>query len=120
MSRDNNNDDKNKIRRKKVSSSSNNDVNNSASKNNYKKVSSKPKKQRKRSKFKIFGMVILFMLVTGVAVGSALVFSSLRDTEVITKALLDEKTNSKTILKYSDGSTLAEAETGNKKIPLKK
>ena len=115
----NNNDDKNKIRRRKVTSS-NTDVNKNTSKDNYKKVSSKPKKQRKRSKFKIFGMVILFMLVTGVAVGSALVFSSLRDTEVITKALLDEKTNSKTILKYSDGSTLAEAETGNKKIPLKK
>ncbi len=117
MSKDNN-DDKNKIRRKKVSSS-NNDVNNPTSKDNYKKVSSKPKKHKKRSKVKIFGMVILFMLVTGVAVGSALVFSSLRNTEVITKALLDEKTNNKTILKYSDGSTLAEAETGHKKIPLK-
>ena len=120
MSRDNNNDDKNKIRRKKVSSSSNSDVNHPTSKDNYKKVSSKPKKHRKRSKTKIFGMAILFMLVIGVAVGSALVFSSLRNTEVITKALLDEKTNTKTVLKYSDGSTLAEAETGNKKIPLKK
>lgn len=91
MSRDNNNDDKNKIRRKKVSSSSNSDVNHPTSKDNYKKVSSKPKKHRKRSKTKIFGMAILFMLVIGVAVGSALVFSSLRNTEVITKALLDEK-----------------------------
>ncbi|MBU5335639.1 transglycosylase domain-containing protein [Intestinibacter bartlettii] len=120
MSRDNNNDDKNKIRRKKVSSSSNNDVTNHTSKDNYKKVSSKPKKHKKRSKIKIFGMAILLMLVTAVAIGSALVFSSLRNTEVITKALLDQKTNNKTILKYSDGSTLAEAETGHKKIPLKK
>ena len=64
-----------------ISSSSNNDVNNSASKNNYKKVSSKPKKHRKRSKTKIAGMLILFMLVTVVAVGSALVFSSLRNTD---------------------------------------
>ena len=83
----NNNDDKNKIRRRKVTSS-NTDVNKNTSKDNYKKVSSKPKKQRKRSKFKIFGMVILFMLVTGVAVGSALAFSSLSDTEVLPKPLL--------------------------------
>lgn len=118
MSRNNNNDDKNKIRRKKVTSS-NNDVNKPTSNQHYKKVSSKPKKHRKRSKIKIFGVLILFMLVTGVAVGSALVFSSLRNTETVTKALLDEKTNNKTELTYSDGSTLAYAETGNKKIPLK-
>ena len=118
MSRDN--DDKNKIRRRKVTSSNNNDVNKNTSKNNYKKVSSKPKKHRKRSKVKIFGLLILFMLVTCVAVGSALVFSSLRDTQVVTKSVLDAATNNKTVLKYSDGSILAKAETGNKKEPLKK
>ena len=115
----NNNDDKNKIRRRKVTSS-NTDVNKNTSKDNYKKVSSKPKKHRKRSKTKIAGMLILFMLVTVVAVGSALVFSSLRNTEVVTKSLLDSKTNNKTVLLYTDGSKLAEAETGHKKIPLKK
>ena len=117
MSRDN--DDKNKIRRRKVSSSKT-DVTKNTSKNDYKKVSSKPKKHRKRSKIKIFGILILFMLVTGVAVGSALVFSSLRDTAVVTKGVLDQKTYSKTVLKYADGGTLAEAETGDKKEPLKK
>ena len=99
----NNNDDKNKIRRRKVTSS-NTDVNKNTSKDNYKKVSSKPKKHRKRSKTKIAGMLILFMLVTVVAVGSALVFSSLRNTEVVTKSLLDSKTNNKTVLLYTDGS----------------
>ena len=71
MSRDN--DDKNKIRRRKVTSSKA-DVTKNTPKNDYKKVSSKPKKHRKRSKIKIFGVLILFMLVVGVAVGSALVF----------------------------------------------
>lgn len=117
MSRDN--DDKNKIRRRKVTSSKT-DVTKNTQKNDYKKVSSKPKKHRKRSKIKILGILILFMLVVGVAVGSALVFSSLRDTQVVTKSVLDQKTYSKTVLKYADGSTLAEAETGDKKEPLKK
>lgn len=117
MSRDN--DDKNKIRRRKVTSS-NNDVNRKTSKNDYKKVSSKPKKRRKANKLKIFGVLILFMLVTGVAAGSALVFSSLMGTETVNKAVLDKQTYSKTVLNYADGSVLAEAETGNKKEPLKK
>ena len=117
MSRDN--DDKNKIRRRKVTSS-NNDVNRKTSKNDYKKVSSKPKKRRKANKLKIFGVLILFMLVTGVAAGSALVFSSLMGTETVNKAVLDKQTYSKTVLNYADGSVLAEAETGNKNEPLKK
>lgn len=120
MSR-NNNDDKNKIRRRKFNSSqSNKDENETQDKKDYKKISSKPKVRRKKSKIKIFGMAILFMLVIGIAASSALVFSSLRNTEVVTKAVLDKKTYSKTVLKYTDGSTLTEAETANKKEALKK
>ena len=95
MSNDNNGNN-NKIRRKKVSSSnSKSTTSKSTNSNSPKTKSSKTKSSKKKDKFKalrVTGIVILAMLVCLSAIGTGLVFASLRDVKPVTKALLDEKT----------------------------
>ena len=57
--------------------------------------------------------------MVGVAVGSGVVFASLRNTVTVNKALLEKGTYKTTEIYYSDGELLAKPETGNKKEPLK-
>ena len=61
------------------------------------------KKNNKKDKFRFFrltGVFILALLVVVAAVGTGLVFSSLKDVQPVTKALLDEKTYQTTKIYY--------------------
>ena len=115
-----NNEDQNKIRRKKVSSSNNtNKPNNSSTENNSRTKSRK--KNNKKDKFRFFrltGVFILALLVVVAAVGTGLVFSSLKDVQPVTKALLDEKTYQTTKIYYANGDLLSNAPSVNKKEPV--
>ena len=115
-----NNEDQNKIRRKKVSSSNNtNKPNNSSTENNSRTKSRK--KNNKKDKFRFFrltGVFILTLLVVVAAVGTGLVFSSLKDVQPVTKALLDEKTYQTTKIYYANGNLLSNAPSVNKKEPV--
>lgn len=124
MVRDNR-DDRNKIKRRKVSSSDKNKTqqtssssSNSSSSKRKKSTSSKNKSTRFKG-VKTLGIVFLVLLVVGVAVGSGVVFASLRNTVTVNKALLEKGTYKTTEIYYSDGELLAKPETGNKKEPLK-
>ena len=113
-----NNENRNKIRRKKVSSSSN-QTSPKTSRPSSKK--SLPKTSKKKDKFKFFrvsGIVMLVLLVVASAVGTGLVFSSLRDVKPVTEALLNEKTYQTTKILYSDESLLSNAPSVNKKEPI--
>ena len=122
MGRDNR-DDKNKIKRRKVSSSDSKNTTKSStsstsrSSNKNSKTSSKKNSSRFKGA-KTVGVVFLTILVIGVAIGSGIVFASLRNTEPVTKALLEEKTYQTTELYYGDGSLLAKAQTSNTKEPV--
>ena len=124
MVRDNR-DDRNKIKRRKVSSSDKNKTqqtssssSNSSSSKRKKSTSSKNKSTRFKG-VKTLGIVFLVLLVVGVAVGSGVVFASLRNTVTVNKALLEKGTYKTTEIYYSDGELLAKPETGNKKEPVK-
>lgn len=124
MVRDNR-DDRNKIKRRKVSSSDKNKTqqtssssSNSSSTNRKKSTSPKNKSTRFKG-VKTVGIVFLVLLVVGVAVGSGVVFASLRNTVTVNKALLEKGTYKTTEIYYSDGELLAKPETGNKKEPVK-
>ena len=113
-----NNEDRNKIRRKKVSSSSN-QTSQKTSRPSSKK--SLPKTSKKKDKFKflrVSGIVMLVFLVVASAVGTGLVFSSLRDVKPVTEALLNEKTYQTTKMLYSNGDLLSNAPSVNKKEPI--
>ena len=113
-----NNENRNKIRRKKVSSSSN-QTSPKTSRPSSKK--SLPKTSKKKDKFKFFrvsGIVMLVLLVVASAVGTGLVFSSLRDVKPVTEALLNEKTYQTTKILYSSGDLLSNAPSVNKKEPI--
>ena len=113
-----NNENRNKIRRKKVSSSSN-QTSSKTSRPSSKK--SLPKTSKKKDKFKFFrvsGIVMLVLLVVASAVGTGLVFSSLRDVKPVTEALLNEKTYQTTKILYSSGDLLSNAPSVNKKEPI--
>ena len=113
-----NNEDRNKIRRKKVSSSSN-QTSQKTSRPSSKK--SLPKTSKKKDKFKflrVSGIVMLVFLVVASAVGTGLVFSSLRDVKPVTEALLNEKTYQTTKILYSNGDLLSNAPSVNKKEPI--
>lgn len=113
-----NNENRNKIRRKKVSSSSN-QTSPKTSRPSSKK--SLPKTSKKKDKFKFFrvsGIVMLVLLVVASAVGTGLVFSSLRDVKPVTEALLNEKTYQTTKILYSNGDLLSNAPSVNKKEPI--
>ncbi|WP_122639240.1 transglycosylase domain-containing protein [Romboutsia sp. Marseille-P6047] len=117
-----NNEDQNKIRRKKVSSSNNPTKTTTNSTQNDSSSRSKSRKSNnKKDKFRFFrltGVFILALLVVGAAAGTGLVFSSLRNVEPVTKALLDEKTYQTTKIYYADGSLLSNAPSTNKKEPV--
>ena len=113
-----NNENRNKIRRKKVSSSSN-QTSQKTSRPSSKK--SLPKTSKKKDKFKflrVSGIVMLVFLVVASAVGTGLVFSSLRDVKPVTEALLNEKTYQTTKMLYSNGDLLSNAPSVNKKEPI--
>ena len=113
-----NNENRNKIRRKKVSSSSN-QTSQKTSRPSSKK--SLPKTSKKKDKFKflrVSGIVMLVFLVVASAVGTGLVFSSLRDVKPVTEALLNEKTYQTTKILYSSGKLLSNAPSVNKKEPI--
>ena len=116
-----NNDDQNKIRRKKVSSSNNTTKPNESSTKNTNSRSKSRRSNSKKDKFRFFrlaGVFILAVLVIGAALGTGLVFSSLRDIKPVTKALLDEKTYQTTKIYYADGELLSNAPSTNKKEPI--
>ena len=116
-----NNDDQNKIRRKKVSSSNNTTKSNESSTKNTNSRSKSRRSNSKKDKFRFFrlaGVFILAVLVIGAALGTGLVFSSLRDIKPVTKALLDEKTYQTTKIYYADGELLSNAPSTNKKEPI--
>ena len=121
MSNDNNGNN-NKIRRKKVSSSnSKSTTSKSTNSNSPKTKSSKTKSSKKKDKFKalrVTGIVILAMLVCLSAIGTGLVFASLRDVKPVTKALLDEKTYQTSEIRYANGELLSNAPSVNKKDPI--
>ncbi len=111
----NDNNENNKIRRRKVSSSTNNKPNPSSTSKN------KPTK-KKKDRFKalrVTGVVFLVSLVILSALGTGLVFASLKDVQPITKAYLDKKTYETTKILYSTGELLSNAHTVNKKEPIK-
>ena len=113
-----NNENRNKIRRKKVSSSSNQTSQKTSRPSSQKSL---PKTNKKKDKFKFFrvsGIVMLVLLVVASAVGTGLVFSSLRDVKPVTEALLNEKTYKTTKILYSDGKLLSNAPSVNKKEPI--
>ncbi|RDY29202.1 penicillin-binding protein [Romboutsia weinsteinii] len=113
MSNDNN-EDRNKIRRKKVNSS----ANSTSSTSRSKKRSSSSKKSNVYKILRVTGIVFLVTLVAGVAGAAGLVFSSLRDVQPVTKAMLDEKTYQTTSIYYSNGELLSKAARVNKKEPV--
>ena len=116
-----NNDDQNKIRRKKVSSSNNTTKPNESSTKNSNSRSKSRRSNNKKDKLRFFrlaGVFILAVLVIGAALGTGLVFSSLRDIKPVTKALLDEKTYQTTKIYYADGELLSNAPSTNKKEPI--
>ena len=116
-----NNEDQNKIRRKKVSSSNNPTKDTNSTQSNNSSRSKSRKSNNKKDKFRFFrltGVFILALLVVGAAAGTGLVFSSLRNVEPVTKALLDEKTYQTTKIYYADGSLLSNAPSTNKKEPV--
>ncbi|MEG1310847.1 MAG: transglycosylase domain-containing protein [Romboutsia sp.] len=119
MSNDNN-ENKNKIRRKQVSSS-NKKTNSSSANPSSSSPNTKSKSSKKKDKFKFFrvaGIVILVLLVIGSAAATGLVFSSLKNVQPVTKALLDEKTYQTTKINYSNGTLLSNAPSINKKEPI--
>ncbi|MEG0856585.1 MAG: transglycosylase domain-containing protein [Terrisporobacter sp.] len=116
-------DDKNKIKRRKVSSSDKKNTPQASSSSNNARSSAKKKKTSSKSNgrfkgAKTVGVVFLAVLVVGVAVASGIVFASLRNTEPVTKALLEKKTYQTTELYYADGQLLSKAETSDKKDPV--
>lgn len=120
MSNDNN-EHKNKIRTRKISSSNSQTSKNlnRPSQTSNKKVS--PKSNKKKDKFKWFrvaGILMLLILVIGSALGTGLVFSSLRNVKPVTQALLNEKTYQTTKILYSNGDLLSNAPSVNKKEPI--
>ena len=120
MSNDNN-EHKNKIRTRKISSSNSQTSKNlnRPSQTSSKKVS--PKSNKKKDKFKWFrvaGILMLLILVIGSALGTGLVFSSLRNVKPVTQALLNEKTYQTTKILYSNGDLLSNAPSVNKKEPI--
>ena len=124
MGRDDRND-KNKIKRRKVSSSDKTSTpqssSSSSNRSSNKKSKSSSKSSNKSGRFKgakTVGVVILTVLVVGVAIASGVVFASLRNTEPVTKALLEKKTYQTTELYYADGELLSKAETSDKKEPV--
>lgn len=115
-----NNEDQNKIRRKKVSSSNNTNKPNNSSAENDSRTKSR-NTNNKKDKFRFFrltGVFILALLVVVAAVGTGLVFSSLKDVQPVTKALLDEKTYQTTKIYYANGDLLSNAPSINKKEPV--
>ena len=120
MSNDNN-EHKNKIRTRKISSSNSQTSKNlnRPSQTSNKKIS--PKSNKKKDKFKWFrvaGILMLLILVIGSALGTGLVFSSLRNVKPVTQALLNEKTYQTTKILYSNGDLLSNAPSVNKKEPI--
>ncbi|MGL5330818.1 MAG: transglycosylase domain-containing protein [Peptostreptococcaceae bacterium] len=117
-----NNEDQNKIRRKKVSSSNKTTKpNESSTKNTNSRTQSRKKGKKDKFRFfKLAGIFILAILVVGSALGTGLVFSSLKDVQPVTKALLDEKTYEPSKLYYSTGDFMANASSEIKKeaVPL--
>lgn len=121
MVRDNR-DDRNKIKRRKVSSSDKNKTQQTSSSSSSPKRKKSTYSKNKSTRFKgvkTVGIVFLVLLVVGVAVGSGVVFASLRNTVTVNKALLEKGTYKTTEIYYSDGELLAKPETGNKKEPVK-
>ena len=115
-----NNEDQNKIRRKKVSSSNNTNKPNNSSTENDSRTKSR-NTNNKKDKFRFFrltGVFILALLVVVAAVGTGLVFSSLKDVQPVTKALLDEETYKTTKIYYANGDLLSNAPSINKKEPV--
>ena len=119
--RNSNNDDQNKIRRKKVTSSNNTTKPNESYTRNTNSRSKSRRSNTKKDKFRFFrlaGIFILAVLVVGAALGTGLIFSSLKDVKPVTKALLDEKTYQTTKIYYADGDLLSNAPSTNKKEPI--
>ena len=114
-----NNEDQNKIRRKKVSSSNNTaKPSNNSTKSNSRAKSRNTNKKDKFRFFRLTGIFILAVLVVGAALGTGLVFSSLKDVQPVTKALLDERTYQTTKIYYANGDLLSNAPSTNKKEPV--
>ncbi|CEI73966.1 MULTISPECIES: transglycosylase domain-containing protein [Romboutsia] len=124
-----NNENRNKIRRKKASSSSstatrNSSTTRSSSTSRGSSTSSSNKKtkpKKKKDKFKTLRSILvvcLVLLVAGVAVGTGVVFASLRNAEPISKALLEEKTYQTTRIYYANNDLLSNAPSVNKKQPV--
>ncbi len=111
-----NNSNDNKIRRKQTSTSNSKTANKSTiSKNNPQKPS--PKKDKGKP-WRFIGICLLVILVVASAAATALVSSSLKDVQPVTKAELDKRTYETTKINYATGELMTDVKSVNKKSPI--
>ncbi|MFI3210421.1 MAG: transglycosylase domain-containing protein, partial [Peptostreptococcaceae bacterium] len=124
----NNNKNNNKVRQKPSSTSNNLNRNktNNAKKNNPSNSTNKtetkkvvPNKKSNKSKiFQFIGITILILIVLGVAGATALVSTSLKNVQPVTKAYLDQKTYTPSRIDYTTGELMTNVHSVNKKDPI--
>jgi penicillin-binding protein 1A len=105
--------DNNKIRRKKVSNSKQSPENNS---NSYQRRSNSNKNKKY---LKVISIVFLALMVLGSSIATAVTFAALKNTEPITKKVIQDKLETTSYILDSNGEVRKEIRQGEKKETVK-